>query len=69
MSFDNSPQIDQSAKYSERSERKMRETLNLDSGSLCKSENPDMGCDFSVELVLDSANSSSLAFSYTVKKH
>lgn len=47
------PQIDDSAKYSAASERKVDALLNLDTGFIVRKEIPDKGCDFMVELVID----------------
>ncbi len=67
MAFSDTPIIDQSSKHSERSERRMRDFLNQENGFICRTEVPDKGCDFYVELILDSIKSSSWNFAIQLK--
>lgn len=67
MSLYDSPLIDNSAKYCETSERRLRDVLNLESGFICRAENPDKGCDFLVELILNDKDSSSWRFPIQLK--
>lgn len=50
------PEIDNSAKNSEASEKKIEALLCLDTGFISRKEIPDKGCDYMVELVVDSRN-------------
>ena len=48
------PQIDDSARNSAASERKVDALLNLDTGFISRKEIPDKGCDYMIELVVNS---------------
>jgi hypothetical protein len=67
MAFLDSPIIDPSSRNSEKSELKLRHFLNQESGFICRSEVPDKGCDFDVELILENKNSSSWKFPIQLK--
>ena len=67
MSLYDSPLIDNSAKHSETSERRLKDVLNSESGFICRSEIPDKGCDFLVELILNDKNSSAWRFPIQLK--
>lgn len=47
------PKIDDSAKNSAASERRVEVLLNIDTGFICRREIPDKGCDYMTELVVD----------------
>lgn len=67
MSFYDDPIIDNSSRNSERSERRMKDFLNQDSGFICRTEIPDKGCDFDAELILAGTRSSSWKFAIQLK--
>jgi len=67
MAFWDNPIIDQYARNEEKSEWRLREFLNQETGFICRREVPDKGCDLDVELVLDSGKSSSWKFPVQLK--
>src|SRR5580698_3371164 len=67
MAFTDMPVIDRSAIYSERSEHRFKEFVNLDSGFQVRLEWPDKGCDFNLELVLHGHGASSQVFPVQLK--
>jgi hypothetical protein len=67
MAFSDFPTIDRPSIYSEKSERKVREFLNQETGFICRNEFPDKGCDLDVELILEGSKSSSWNFPIQIK--
>ncbi len=67
MAFLDSPVVDTFSRNSEKSELGLRQFLNQDAGFICRSEVPDKGCDFDVELILDGERSSSWKFPIQLK--
>lgn len=67
MAFDDNPVIDQYAKNEEKSEWRIREFLNQETGFICRREVPDKGCDLDVELILEGEKSSSWKFPIQLK--
>lgn len=67
MAYSDNPIIDRYSNNEERSERKVREYLNQDTGFICRAEVPDKGCDLDVELILDGGKSSSWKFPIQLK--
>ncbi len=67
MAFNENPYIDQYSKNSERSERRLRDFLNQDSGFICRPDVPDKGCDFDAEIILNATESSNWRFPIQLK--
>lgn len=67
MSYFDSPIIDASSRNSDRSERRVRDFLNQDTGFILRAEVPDKGCDFDAELILDQRKASSWKFAIQLK--
>lgn len=67
MSYSDLPQVDIYARYSEKSARRMLDVLNMESGFVCRKEDPDMGADFAVELISDSSNAMNWKFTLQLK--
>src|SRR6202035_3823717 len=67
MAFTDSPIIDQYARNSEKSERRVRDFINQETGFICRQEVPDKGCDFDVELILNGKECSSWKFPIQLK--
>jgi len=53
MAFKDNPIIDQSSRNSDKSERSLKDLMNLETGFICRPDVPDKGCDFDAELVND----------------
>ncbi len=67
MSFFDNPIIDTYSINSEESELKMRTAFSQKNGFICRTEVPDKGCDFNIELILDEKICSSWNFAIQLK--
>lgn len=67
MSFNNLPQIDINAKNSEKSELKFKEFFSQHNNFISRTDVPDKGCDFDVELIQNHTQSSNWRFPVQLK--
>jgi len=67
MAFDDLPEIDQSSKNSDLSERRFTDLLNPHTGFICRTDVPDKGCDFDVELIVEKSGASNWRFPTQLK--
>jgi hypothetical protein len=67
MAFSDQPIIDRYAENSETSERRFRDHVNLKSGYIVRREDPDYGCDLTVELAYPANSASSRVFPVQLK--
>lgn len=56
MAFEDLPKIDESSKNSETSEIKIKSFFNQQNNFICRTDIPDKGCDFDMELIIDGAS-------------
>jgi hypothetical protein len=61
------PIIDEASKHSEDSELEMRIFIRQSAGFICRPVNPDTGCDFRVELIIDEAGAGGVYFDIQLK--
>lgn len=67
MGFDDFPKVDDSSKRSENSELAIKYLFKRDTGFICRTETPDYGADFDIELVTDDENVSGFKFAIQAK--
>lgn len=67
MAFKNFPQVDQASINSERSENVLERLFSQANGFISRKENPDKGCDYDVELIVDDTNAYNWRFGIQLK--
>ena len=67
MAFINFPQVDQSSINSGRSENVLERIFSQANGFISRKENPDKGCDYDVELIVDDTNAYNWRFGIQLK--